>query len=280
MISALILTSNEAQDLPGCLDSLAWCDDVHVFDSGSTDQTVEIAKARGARVSVRAFDGYASQRNSALHGLPFRHEWVLSLDADERLPPAACQEIQSFVRAAPPGAVAARLRRRDFLYGRWLKHAQISPFYVRLVRPKRVHYEREVNEVLVADGQIIDLVEPFDHFPFSKGLSHWVAKHNVYSTMEAKRSWEERAGGIAFSWREAVLNRDFNVRRFHQKGLYYRMPGRPLLKWCYMMIARRAFLDGRAGVTYAALQTIYEFLIVQKEFELSEQARSISRRDL
>lgn len=252
---------------------------MHVFDSGSTDRTVEIARARGARVTTRKFDGYASQRNAALHGLSFRHEWVISLDADERLPSAACHEILTFVRSAPPEVAAARLRRRDFLYGRWLKHAQISPYYVRLVRPSRVHYEREVNEVLVAEGQILDLSEPFDHYPFSKGLAHWVTKHNVYSSMEARRSWEERSGGVAFSWRTALLDKDFNVRRFHQKGLYYRMPGRPLLKWLYMMVARRAFLDGRAGVTYAALQTFYEFLIVQKEYELAQQLASVAKHD-
>jgi hypothetical protein len=204
---------------------------------------------------------------------------VLSLDADERLPAAAYQEILKFVLSAPPEVVAARLRRRDFLYGRWLKHAQISPYYVRLVRPNRVRYEREVNEVLVAEGQIVDLSEPFDHYPFSKGLAHWVTKHNVYSSMEARRSWEERSGGVNFSWRTALMDKDFNVRRFHQKGLYYRMPGRPLLKWLYMMVARRAFLDGRAGVTYAALQTFYEFLIVQKEHELAQKFLSGAKRD-
>src|SRR5215475_15062692 len=88
MISVLILTKNEEQDLPGCLQSVAWSDDVHVFDSFSTDGTAAIAKARGARLTRRVFDGYASQRNAALHGLSFQHDWVLSLDADERVPEA------------------------------------------------------------------------------------------------------------------------------------------------------------------------------------------------
>jgi FkbM family methyltransferase len=270
-ISALILTRNEEQDLPGCLDGLVWCDDVHVFDSCSTDRTAEVARSRGARVTARAFDGYASQRNAALHGLPFKHRWVLSVDADERLPVAARDECLRFAGAAPEAVVAARLRRRDFLFGRWLEHAQISPYYIRLVRPDRVRYEREINEVLLADGAIADLREPFDHFPFSKGLSHWVDKHNRYSTMEAARALAERDKCAEFSWRRALFDRDFNVRRFHQKGLYYRMPARPLLKWVYMVVGRRAFLDGHAGVTYATLQAFYEFLIVQKEHELRVQ---------
>lgn len=274
MISALILTHNEAQDLPRCLDSVAWCDDVHVFDSCSTDATGDIARARGAKVTTRKFDNYAAQRNAALHGLPFKHPWVLTLDADERLPEAARNEILDFVQTAAPAVVAARLRRRDFLFGRWLKHAQISPFYIRLVRPERVRYEREINEVLHAEGDIAELAQPFDHFPFSKGLGYWVDKHNRYSTMEARRALEERRTGEAFSWRKAVFGRDFNERRYHQKGLFFKLPGRPIIKWCYMVIWRRAFLDGRAGLTYAALQTFYEFLIVQKERELERQARS------
>ncbi len=273
MISALIITRNEEQDLPGCLESLTFCDDVHVFDSQSTDATADIARRRGARVTTRAFDGYASQRNAALHGLPFKHGWVLSLDADERLPEAARSEMLRFVGSAPPAVAAARMRRRDYLFGRWLKHAQISPYFVRLVRPGRVRYEREVNEVLRVDGEIADLREPFDHFPFSKGLAHWVEKHNRYSSMEAARAMAEREQGVPFELSKALFAGDFNVRRYHQKGLFFRLPFRPAIKWLYMVCYRRAFLDGRAGLTYASLQAFYEFLIVEKERELRHQKR-------
>ncbi|HTY03040.1 MAG TPA: hypothetical protein VMC81_04845, partial [Rhodocyclaceae bacterium] len=81
------------------------------------------------------FDGYASQRNAALHGLGFRHDWVLIVDADERIPEACAAELRRFAADPPARASAARLRRRDFLMGTWLRHAQISPFYIRLVRP-------------------------------------------------------------------------------------------------------------------------------------------------
>jgi len=268
MISALILTRNEEHDLGRCLEALRWCDDVHVFDSLSEDRTVEIARARGASVTQRKFDNYAAQRNAALGSLPFKHEWVLSVDADEEIPEALVAEMRAFILAAPPDAAAARIRRRDFYQGRWLKHAQISPFYIRLVRPRRVHYEREINEILVADGPVADLHEPFDHFPFSKGISHWVSRHNLYSTMEAERAIRERGAGEIFQWRKALFTRDFSVRRRHQKGIFYRLPGRPLLKLGYMLFWRRAVLDGRPGITYALLQAFYEYLIVLKEREL------------
>jgi glycosyltransferase involved in cell wall biosynthesis len=273
MISVLILTKNEEQDLPGCLESVAWSDDIHVFDSHSSDRTIAIAQKGGARVTQRRFDGYASQRNAALNSLPFRHKWVLILDADERIPESTAGEMQIFA-ASDPAQAAARLRRRDMFMGTWLRHAQMSPYYVRLVQPRRVRYEREVNEVLKVDGEIADLREPFDHFPFSKGIRHWLEKHNAYSSMEAKLALASRRGQIPFSISRALFARDFNERRFHQKELFYRMPLRPLIKWCYIVLARRAFLDGRAGLTYAMLQAIYEYMIVLKTRELEKEAQT------
>jgi glycosyltransferase involved in cell wall biosynthesis len=269
-ISVLILTKNEERDLPDCLASVSWCDDVHVLDSGSTDATAEIAARHGAKVSLRPFDGYASQRNFGL-GLPFRHAWVLIVDADERIPAPLAAEMQSFAAAAPDGVAAARIRRRDFWWGRWLRHAQISPFYVRLVRIGRAHYEREINEVLLVDGEVRDLEEPFDHHPFSKGLEHWIAKHNQYSRMEA----ELIAGGAIPhpSWRIAFFGSDFSERRVHQKAIFYGLPARPLIKFAYMMLARRAFLDGWPGVRYAILQAVYEYFIVLKTQELQLRRR-------
>ena len=264
-ISVLILTKNEERDLPGCLKSVAWSDDVHVLDSLSTDATVSVAEQAGAHVSLRAFDGYASQRNHGL-ALPFIHEWVLILDADERIPTALVPELTAFVMSAGPDVAAARFRRRDIWWGRWLKHAQISPYYVRLVRSKRARYEREVNEVLEVDGQIADLSGSFDHYPFSKGLDHWIAKHNTYSRMEAQVVADR--SGVDPSWRTALLDGDFNTRRLHQKALFYRMPARPMIKFFYMLIVRRAFLDGWPGIRYALLQSIYEYFIVLKTKEI------------
>jgi glycosyltransferase involved in cell wall biosynthesis len=266
MISVLILTHNEEQDLPGCLDSVLWSDDVHVFDSCSSDSTQKIARDRGANVVERKFDSYSAQRNAALETLPFRHEWIFILDADERPTPELAEEMLRTVEARPLYS-AYKLRRRDFFQGRWLKHAQISPFYVRLVRRGRVHYLREVNEVLEVDGAIGELSAPLDHYPFSKGIQHWISKHNVYSTMEAKLLVSGAAVEQA-SLRTALFEKDFHRRRAAQKAIFYRMPLRPLFKWCYMMFWRGAILDGRAGLTYATLQSFYEYLIELKRREL------------
>jgi glycosyltransferase involved in cell wall biosynthesis len=270
-VSVLILTKNEEADLPGCLESVAWCNDVWVLDSESHDKTADVARAYGAHVHVRPFDGFASQRNFGLHQLAFKHDWLLILDADERVTKHLAAEIHSVIKTAPPEAAAGRLQRRDYFMRRWLKHAQISPYFIRLVRQSRVRYEREVNEVMVVDGEIISLSEHLDHFPFSKGLTHWIAKHNVYSSMEAVQL-RNRLSTPA-SLRSALFERDFNVRRKHQKALFYRLPCRPFLKFGYMMIVRRAFLDGVPGINYTFLQCFYEYLISLKELEYTPESR-------
>jgi glycosyltransferase involved in cell wall biosynthesis len=259
MISVLILTKNEEQDLPGCLDSVAWSDDVQVLDSESSDRTVEIARQRGCTVTTRRFDGYAKQRNAGM-ALAFKHAWVLVLDADERPTPALSAEMNDAVDAAPEGVSGFRMRRRDFLWGTWLKHAQMTPFYVRLLRVGKAHYTRDINEVVEVQGEILELHAPLDHYAFSKGISHWVAKHNSYSTREAELLASGKAVQGA-SLRDALFAKNFHERRVAQKAIFYELPGRPLIKWCYMMFVRRAVLDGHAGVMYATLQSIYEYLI-------------------
>jgi glycosyltransferase involved in cell wall biosynthesis len=268
MISVLILTKNEEQDLPGCLKSVSWSDDVHVFDSCSDDKTVEIARNAGANVTIRPFDGYASQRNAALHDVQYSNDWILILDADERVPLELVTELTNRIKQAGPDVNGFRIRRRDYFNNTWLKHSQMTPFYVRLIRKGKAHYHREINEVLQVDGTIQDVDGYFEHYPFSKGLSHWLSKHNVYSTLEAKRWIEENSGTIDFSVKKALFSKDFGEKRYHQKGLFYKIPGRPVIKWLYLVIWRRSFLDGYAGITNATLQAIYEYFIVIKTKEM------------
>jgi glycosyltransferase involved in cell wall biosynthesis len=268
MISVLILTRNEQHDLPGALESVAWSDDVHVFDSFSTDNTVEIARQAGATVHQRVFDDYATHRNAAFTTIPFKHPWVFLLDADERPTPELSREMEQLALAAPDEVAGFKLRRRDFLFDTWLKHAQISPYYIRLVRPERSRYTRAINEVLEVDGVVASLSYPLDHYPFSKGIAHWIAKHNRYSTMEAELIHNQQ-GLQRPSLSTALRHPDFHTRRMHQKAVFYRMPGRPVIKWLYMVFIRGAILDGAAGLTYATLQSFYEYMIVIKTKELN-----------
>ncbi len=275
-VSILILTKNEQQDLPGCLESVIWSDDIHLYDSVSTDETVAIARHAGAHVTQRPFDNWASHQNWGLRNIRFKHPWVFYIDADERMTPELVAAVKT--AAAEPGdKVAFRLRRRDFFMGTWLAHVQTSPFYMRLFRPERMRYERLVNPTSIAEGPVGQVTGYLDHYPFSKGMSHWLERHNAYSTLEARQILDNRRGQARFSLRKAFVAADFHERRFHQKELFYRLPLRPLLKFLLLYLGKRGFLDGRAGMTYAALQSIYEYLIVLKVRELERVPQQAGR---
>lgn len=268
MISILILTKNEEQDLPGCLASVKWCDDIHLYDSFSDDRTVQIAESFGAHITQRKFHNWSAHQNWGLANINFKHPWVLYIDADERVSESLYAAIQShdFEKSTH---VAYEIQRRDFAWdGTWLKYAQMSPYYLRLFRPDKMRYERLVNPVSIPDGSVDRLPGFLDHYPFSKGFRYWINRHLGYADMEAAMRLEDMGKGTQFSIKKALFSKDFTEKRFHQKGLFYKLPGRPLIKWLYMVIVRRAFLDGKAGLTYATLQAIYEYFIVLKTTEL------------
>jgi glycosyltransferase involved in cell wall biosynthesis len=271
VISVLVLTKNEEQDLPGCLASVSWSDDVQVLDSMSADRTVEVAREYGAQVTQRAFDNWAAHQNWALANLRFRHPWVFYIDADERVTPALRESMLAAVRR-PGEMVAFRVERRDFLMGTWLRHVQVSAFYMRLFRPEKMRYERLVNPVSLPDGPVGTVSGYLDHFPFSKGISQWITRHNSYSTLEAQQILANRRGVPEASVMAALFEKDFHRRRYHQKEIFYRLPGRPFAKFLLLYFVKLGFLDGHAGLTYSVLQSIYEYFIVLKT---REQARGL-----
>lgn len=274
MVSVLILTKNEEKDLPGCLESIKWCDDVHVYDSFSDDRTVEIAKEANANITQRKFDNWSSHQNWGLSNIHFKYPWVLYIDADERVS-EGLKKVLLDRDYEQKNFVAFEIQRRDFAWdGTWLKHAQISPFYLRLFRPERMKYERLVNPLSVPDGPVGRISGYLDHYPFSKGIKFWLQRHLGYADMEAQMRLIDINAGKSFSIYKALFSRDLTVRRFHQKGIFYKMPMRPVIKWMYMVIGRRAFLDGQAGIVYSTLQSIYEYVIVLKTRELIENDKS------
>jgi glycosyltransferase involved in cell wall biosynthesis len=275
MISVLILTKDEERDLPGCLESVRWSDDVHIFDSYSTDRTLEIAKQSGAHITQRRFDNWSAHQNWGLANIPFRYPWILYIDADERVTPELAVGIQNAV-CHPGDTVAFRVQRRDFWGNRWLKHVQASSYYMRLFRPEKMRYERLVNPVSIADGPVGELPGYVDHYPFSKGIAHWFSRHNSYSSLEAQQIVRNRMQNQRFSLRKAFFAEDRTARRFHQKELFYRLPVRPLAKFLLFYVAKRGFLDGSAGFHYAILQSFYEYMIVRKTKEQELANRGIA----
>ena len=275
MISILIPTRNEELDLPDCISSVRWSDDIHVYDSHSDDRTVEIAESLGGNVTQRQsgtsrdlYGGNESEhKNWGLRNIRFKYPWVLTIDADERVTPDLRDALLQVV-TAPGNYVAFKIQRRDFYMGTWLKHVQATPYYIRLFMPAHIHYERMINPVSLIDGPVGNVRGYLDHFPFSKGITHWLSRHNSYSTFEAKQIIANRKNGGQFSIKKALLASELTERRYHQKELFYRIPARPFVKFFLLYVFKLGFLDGYAGLTYAFLQTIYEYMIVLKVKEL------------
>ena len=269
-LSVLILTSNEERNLPDCLASVRWSDDVVVYDSFSTDRTMELARSAGARCFQRRFDHYAGQRNASLREPVFQNPWVLVLDADERVTPGLRTELEATVAAATPEMTLFRMRRKDYFLGRWLRRSSGYPtWFPRLLRPDKVWVEREINEEFHTEGQVGTLREHIIHLPFNKGVDYWLARHNRYSTMEAETLTRESREPVSWS---SLFSRDPVLRRKHQKQLAYRLPCRPWLVFSYLYVARLGFLDGYPGFCYCRLRTLYEFMIDLKIRELRQRA--------
>jgi glycosyltransferase involved in cell wall biosynthesis len=269
-VSILILTKNEEPNISACIEALRGFDDIVVLDSLSTDRTREIAAALGARVIERPFDNWAAHQNWAMENIPFRNPWVFYLDADERMTPELRKEIE--VVAADPARreVAWFCGRRNFFMGKWIRHAMPPGMIMRFFRPERIRFERLVNPVPKVDGPVGYLTHMFDHHNFSKGLTEWFEKHNRYSLFEAMEGMKvlDRPAGLG-----GLLASDRFARRLALKELSFRMPFRPTLKFLWMYVLKRGFLDGRAGYDYCRLQAIYESMIVLKMREIQRHRR-------
>ncbi len=266
-ISVLILTLNEETNLQECLESVSWSDDIVVFDSFSTDNTVEIAKSAGVRVFQRKFDNYAAQRNAALTKVEYKNPWVLMVDADERWPSSLYDEIEAAIESDSAQEYSLyHFRRKDMFFGRWLKRSTGYPTWAgRLVRLGSVAVKRDINEEYCTDGTKGYLEGHFIHHPFNKGIAHWIGRHNRYSTMEAEALLREQGQLLKMG---SLFSKDPTQRRKYLKQLAFRLPCRPLLTFCYLYFFRLGLLDGIPGLTYCRLRAIYEYMIDLKVKEL------------
>lgn len=255
-VSVVILTLNEEINIPGCLASCGWCDDVHVLDSGSQDRTAELARERGASVHYHPFESFGKQRNWAIDNIPLKHDWVFHLDADERFTPELVREMAEKIAAGAPDA-GFHIPHKLMFMGKWLKRSGGYPTYqMRFFHKQRMrfrdygHGQREETE-----GQVGVFASPYLHYAFSKGLYDWMDKHNRYSSLEALEvvgNRRERTRG------SDLISRDPIRRRRAWKEFGYRLPFRPTIRFCMAMFVSGGILEGRAGFTYAKLLALYE----------------------
>jgi glycosyltransferase involved in cell wall biosynthesis len=276
-VSILIPVKNEAANLPRCLDALAWAEEIFVVDSRSTDASCAVAAARGARMVQFEFSGtWPKKKNWALENLPFAHEWVFIVDADEVLPAGTGDEVRAIVTDPAHPVDGYWINRRFMFLGRWLRHAYYPNWNLRLFRHRLGRYEKltdadtasgdnEVHEHVMIQGATGRLRSEMDHFAFPS-VEVFVEKHNRYSNWEARVALDrylERSGREIQSGRVGLRRR---LKQFSQ-----RLPFRPLLRFLYVHLWQRGLLDGRAGYHFARLHAFYEYLCVVKTAELKQR---------
>lgn len=277
-VSVIVPIKNEAENLPRCLASVQWANEIYVVDSSSTDDSARIAEEYGAKVVQFDFNGtWPKKKNWALQSLLFKNDWVFILDADEVLPAEAGNEIAEAITNA--GDIAGYWINRYFMFlGRRLRHSYYPNWNLRLFRHALGRYERltsvatnsgdnEVHEHVIVDGPTGRLRCEMEHHAFPT-VESFVEKHNRYSNWEARVAADSLLHG---SSRE--LSNSPVERRRRLKMLSQRLPFRPLLRFLYIYIWQKGFLDGRDGYYFARLHAFYEFLSVAKTYELTRRAQ-------
>jgi glycosyltransferase involved in cell wall biosynthesis len=278
-VSVLIPAKNEELNLPACLESVARADEVFVVDSGSSDRSVEIANSYGARVVQFYFNGrWPKKKNWSLDNLPFRHEWVLIVDCDERITPELWDEIVTVIQ--DPTYNGYYLNRRVFFLGQWIRYGGKYPDWnLRLFKHKAGRYENlhtedipntgdnEVHEHVILQGKVGYLQQDMLHIDF-RDIYHWLERHNRYSNWEARVYYNlltrrDESGTIG-----ANLFGDSVQRKRFLKRIWVKLPLKPLLRFILFYIIRGGFLDGKAGYIYGRLLSQYEYQIGVKLYEL------------
>jgi glycosyltransferase involved in cell wall biosynthesis len=265
MISAVVLTYNEETILGKCLEALSFVDSILIFDSYSTDATLEIAKSFNATILQRKFDNYASQRNAALAAVPEDCDWIVMVDADEIVTPELKAEILAET-IKDQGVTMYRVRRKDMFQNKWIKQSSGYPtWFPRLFKNGTVTVEREINEEYSTIGEEALLNAHLIHYPFNKGMTWWFQKHNRYSEMEAIKMLEEMKDPMNYS---SLFSKDPIVRRKAQKRLSYKIPFRPQFIFIAFYVLKGGFLNGKAGYAFCKLRKTYEYMIKVKIDEL------------
>jgi glycosyltransferase involved in cell wall biosynthesis len=250
-LSVTIITLNEAEHIGAAIGSVAWADEVIVVDSRSTDGTPDIARAKGARVVVRDWPGYVEQKNFAASIAS--NDWILSLDADERISPQLADEIRRLLDQGPDRA-AYRAPRVTFHLGRWIRTTDFYPDYqARLYDRTRARWQgRYVHESVTADGPVGYLRADIEHYSF-RDLRDQVDRLNHYTTLSARQMHEN--GRRSGPWHVLVQPPAAFLRNY---------------------VLRRGFLDGTPGLLISLVNSYGVFLKFAKLWELERTGHRTS----
>ena len=269
-VSVVVPVKNEEANIRACLESVAFADEVFVVDSQSTDDTCRIAEGMGAKVFDNPFINYSAQKNWALDNLPFGNDWVLLLDADERVPADLAAEIHD--ELACPEREGYCINRKFWFMGRWIRHCGYYPSWnLRLFRHKLGRYDGAlVHEHVVLEGRVGYLKNAMLHYAYPD-IATWIEKHNRYSSWEAvPRPDLRKAQNDAAAPR--VTDSRLERKRRCQR-LAARLPFGPALRFLYHYLLRFGFLDGYPGYVMSRLLAQYEFWNRVKRREFRRKQR-------
>lgn len=266
ILSAIILTYNEEQNLPACMKSLKLLGcPVFVVDSGSTDRTLEIAAQFGAMILEHPFTTHTQQWDWALKNVPLETEWAMALDADQAITSELAAEIRT--QLGTSNFDGLYVKRRQVFRGRWIKHGGYYPKYLlKLFRRDKVylHGGDSVDHHFYVRGTCgklrYDLIEA-NHK--EDNISFWIEKHNRYATLMAAEEQRQRAGGYESPVTPSLFESP-DQRVIWLKRLWSRLPlfVRPSLYFMYRYFLRGGFLDGKEGFIFHFLQAYWYRLLV------------------
>ena len=276
----MIITHNEALNLPHCLESVKGCaHKVFVIDSGSTDGTQEIARSYGAEVVHHEWPGYAEQKNWGMDTLPFESPWLLILDADESLTPLLRRNLQE-IASKPPDDIPENgffINRLSFFLDRPIRHCGYFPSWnMRFFKRDRGRYEdRLVHEHIVIDDPIGKIKEPMLHED-RRGLEHYFAKHNRYSTLEARQLFHDISNPDLVT-DTANVTAETRRRRWLKRHVTRYVPLPSLWRFLYMYVVKVGVLDGTAGFEFCRFIATYDSMVALKLKELLRQGKQLTR---
>jgi SAM-dependent methyltransferase len=265
-VVVVIPTLNEEIHISRAIETARRLGLVIVVDCGSTDRTREIAAQMGADVIEHAWEGYSAQKNWALGRIAELADWVFFLDADEWITEDLAKDIRNRLDTGFDGLYVPR---RNVFEGRVLRHAWWYPDYqLRLFRPSHGRFEdRLVHEHVIVDGPVGYLKSPLMH-ENRKGLDAFLSRHARYADLEAQEILKTRAGHASGQRHGRLLGSWPERRRFVKTRVWYGMPFRPAIRFLWMYMVKRGFLDGRQGLVYCQLIAAYEAMIDARLLEL------------
>lgn len=262
-VSAIVLTFNEERHIRDCLESVGWCDEIWIVDSGSQDRTLAICREYTEKIATHALEDFTAQRNWALDHLPLANEWVLFVDADHRVPPALRDEILTRLQTDGEQVAGYYIPRRQYFWGKPLRFGGTIGYDIWLFRRTAGRFQegRIVHECVVLDGKAGFLRQPIVGIA-KESLFEYIDRINWYSSLEALRML--RTGQELYTPASVSYSRTNQIL----KAAFKYLPFKPLVNFLFLFVIQQGFRDGYRGFLVAAMQSFYVFAAYAKCWEL------------